>query len=160
MKNANFIPFESVGNIKLGSPLTVLQEQFKLIAVEKDEDDDEEDDEDDYINYDTYEIDGEDGNVELFIDSDSQELDAISLFSECIYMDKNLIGMSHKEFEKHAGVQPDDVEKNIDFGDGEILDFYQYTTLGIHVWAKKGVVINVICGMAENDEDFDLDDED
>lgn len=131
MSNYEFIPFKSVGPFQLETPIAEYTKKYRFDISPAD----------DVEEWDTYLC--QDPDIELYVEDGI--VAAISCWEDCMYMGQNVIGMSIPEFEKFSGTKHDSVD-NLDLGEGEIYDVYEFDTLGLQAWVSFDTIVNVICG--------------
>ena len=131
---AIFTPFIGIGKVDFGASIKEFIEDFDYDYLSK---------ADGYIG-EMYLIDNP--KMTFGVDDDGKVIDIIC-DEECIYKERNLIGMTLEEFIRHTGEKYYGDVNELDFQDDDIPQYvYEFEDIGLQVWVKgvDGKIVTVI----------------
>lgn len=134
-------PFKGVGDFNFGDPISpvITQYDYEHVSLE------------DEGGGDIYLL--EDIPVSLGVND--EEIEAVFCDDECIFKDKNIIGMTIEAFMAHTGEKHyGDIEETDDEEDDIPIYIYEFEDIGIQVWekGKGGPIVTVIASDPSDDE--------
>ncbi|UMY65276.1 MULTISPECIES: hypothetical protein [unclassified Flavobacterium] len=124
-----FVPFEQVGEFKLGTPINDYLKSFSFTFSEKDT----------ITEWETYELQEE--GLELYVENGL--IVSICCRDECIYKGRNMIGMGIDEFLSAFSVHSSSSNK-IHLDDDESQFVYDIDEMGLQVWSRNGRIVTAI----------------
>jgi hypothetical protein len=133
------IPFKYVGDFKINSKISNYFNLYEFEIFPKDGEYDSE-------KYNIY-----NPSISLFVENEI--IESICCDEECLYKERNLIGMSIDEFISHTGEKYYGEIDEADFEEDNIPQYiYEFEDIGLQVWTKNDIVVTVIASTAYEDD--------
>ncbi|MFR0691319.1 hypothetical protein ACLUTX_18115 [Enterobacterales bacterium AE_CKDN230030158-1A_HGKHYDSX7] len=127
-----WIPNKSLGPITIGSDIEIYVDQY---GFSYDESSDPKDKWSSYI----------DKSGDTYINTEAGLVVSITSYRDFWYKDLNFIGANIIELGAHLGQVADDTETTVEFDDGEVKSCYDFTDLGLQIWASRGIITSATC---------------
>jgi len=140
--NMQFIPFKSIGDFEIEKSIKVYSEKYKF----------EYDADVNNTGWDTFSLD--DIGISLYVDASNHNIISINCSTNCLYRERDIIGMTIDEFVIHAETSYNEEPDCLDFEEDDIPQYvYEFDDIGLQVWVKNGKIKNVIAtGYTEEDD--------
>jgi hypothetical protein len=127
-----WIPNKSLGPVTLGSAIELHTNQHEFSY---DEDSDPKDDWSSYASK----------TGDIYIDTEDGVVVSITSYRDFWYKGLNLIGANIIELGARLGQVADDTETTVEFDDGDVKNCYDFTDLGLQIWASRGIITTATC---------------
>lgn len=130
-------PNKSLGPVAIGSAIEIYVDQHGFAY------DEESDPSDTWISY-------TDKSGYVRIDTEDGLVVSITAYRDFYYKHLNLISANIIELGAILGQVADEAGETVEFEDGDVKCCYDYTGLGLQVWASRGVITSATCLTYEN----------
>lgn len=128
--NFNLSPLKSVGPFKFGSNIKKYS-NFSLIEINEEFDSE--------VNWKVYKVKNRD--IRIYVEEGL--IISIACYDQCIYKNKNLIGLDINELKQIFQLEP--TECNQQQLESEVLQIYDFDSLALEVFVKNNIVVSITC---------------
>ncbi|MCP1625406.1 hypothetical protein [Pseudomonas nitroreducens] len=125
-------PNKSLGPVAIGSAIEIYIDQHGFAY------DEDSDPNDEWVSY-------ADKSGDVYIDTEDGLVVSITAYRDFYYKHLNLIGANIIELGALLGQVADDTETTVEFDDGDVKSCYDFTDLGLQIWASRGIITSATC---------------
>jgi hypothetical protein len=127
-----WVPNKRLGPVAIGSAIEIYIDQHGFAY------DEDSDPNDEWISY-------ADKSGDVHIDTEDSLVVSITAYREFHYKHLNLIGANIIELGAILGQIADEVGEAVEFEDGDVKSCYDFTELGLQIWASRGIITSATC---------------
>lgn len=127
-----WIPNESLGPVTIGSAIEIHIDQHGFSYDEGSDPNDE------WISY-------VDKTGDTYINTEGGLVVSITSYRDFWCRGLNIIGANIIELGALLGQVADDTETTVEFDDGDVKSCYDFTDLGLQIWASRGIITSATC---------------
>lgn len=127
-----WVPNKSLGSVAIGSAIEIHIDQHNF---SHDEVSSSKDDWSSYVD--------KTGNT--YINTEDGLVVSITSYRDFWYKGLNFIGANIIELGALLGQVADDTETTVEFDDGDVKSCYDFTDLGLQIWASRGIITSATC---------------
>jgi hypothetical protein len=125
-------PNKSLGPVAIGSAIEIYIDQHGFAYDEDSGPNDE------WISY-------ADKSGDVYIDTEEGLVVSITAYRDFYYKHLNLIGANIIGLGALLGQVADEVGEAVEYEDGDVKNCYDFTELGLQIWASRGIITSATC---------------